>query len=848
MSEKLKRTIDANLAGLHVTNRDVDAVLMRVRQERAESAGRSRRSGRMSLRVAVVMMAVLLVSGAVLLETNVLNRRAAVPLSDITRSDNWLDADQIELMLDAAAEMGLSLPDGAAEALHLAALDGGCTLETLMETFGLDDHALGQWSLEMQVQFCQALQDAHYTGTLPGMTRLPSDGEISANEALDIAVAYIRAHDDPQADFSDAAYYRVGIRFLSRTGEASSADTVYCLNFDSTNAFGTDYEVTVDAHSGEVLRMHRERGAGDGHTGEEVTRGFSRLFGADMHTWTQQQLRIYTMALADADESSLTTMHELFLLATSAGYPDVDENAISRTDATQLATAALKKNADAEEADVLAAQYLSGNGQPLWKIALRQNEADGTTISYVEIQADTGEVSAIITGGSLYGLSQEFFPNALIERQVATNADGAITPVLTAQEAQQAAEEALYLCYGVEISFIGLDVRIYTDLDPLFSIYTGSTVVLYTEKGAADTAAVYWVALDWYGSVLDLGWNRNPLDVARLALLMEGVVSTAYDESSLPVLQAQLQAALDDPDASFSMERDDYLPVAEALLSQKLVDTTTFSLDEAEEAACRLIGCHTRYSLCNSIISLEVDGQAMWHLCLSTDLGNYVVDLWDRDLSLVEMTQISTTRIPWAARLLPLQVWKTLPEQFTPTVYRYDEPDVVSGMRADHIVQRYIDLYGMNILSWSQAELRSFQQSMSLSDSVVDEMAVPCLQKTTYPDIPEEAISRSLAAFYAADALGESDWTLYGSILIGREEGNPVWKLSLTLTDGRSVNAEVDCLTGEVVSLRERKSGISSLFPDYNALDEETEYWFRDLVLDEVVEQVEREWTSKGHG
>ncbi len=33
---------------------------------------------------------------------------------------------------------------------------------------------------------------------------------------------------------------------------------------------------------------------------------------------------------------------------------------------------------------------------------------------------------------------------------------------------------------------------------------------------------IYWAALNWYGEVLDVGWNRNPLDAARFTLLMQG--------------------------------------------------------------------------------------------------------------------------------------------------------------------------------------------------------------------------------------------------------------------------------------------------------------------------------------
>lgn len=43
------------------------------------------------------------------------------------------------------------------------------------------------------------------------------------------------------------------------------------------------------------------------------------------------------------------------------------------------------------------------------------------------------------------------------------------------------------------------------------------------------------------------------------------------------------------------------------------------------------------------------------------------------------------------------------------------QPGIVYGMYANHIVQRYVDLYGANILRWDQATLRSFQSAISIS-------------------------------------------------------------------------------------------------------------------------------------
>lgn len=74
-----------------------------------------------------------------------------------------------------------------------------------------------------------------------------------------------------------------------------------------------------------------------------------------------------------------------------------------------------------------------------------------------------------------------------------------------------------------------------------FSYYTGGGVVIFT-KDAQNTSQgdIYWAALNWYGEVLDVGWNRNPLDAARFTLLMQGFLPPKYCSDEVLQLQALL--------------------------------------------------------------------------------------------------------------------------------------------------------------------------------------------------------------------------------------------------------------------------------------------------------------------
>lgn len=849
MSEHLKRTIDTNLAGLRVTDGQIQCVMNRIHAADApEAPSAAPTIRRMALCAAAVLVLVL---GVALFKTDLLHPASPAPLADMTRDGHWLTADQVRVLLTDSAKWDLVVPDEAAF-LQAAEENGGCTLDSLLDAYATGGQSLSLCTLEVQAQFSLLLHQIGYTGTLPAMTRTPNQDELTVTEALSIATDYIRLYDDPQADFSDPDYYTISVRFLSGEWDGLCEGAYYAFQLSSTNAFGTDYDIAVEAQSGFVLRMRRQRGAGDGHTGDEVTTGFQRIFGPDLHTWSQQQLRVYIRALGNADSSSLTTAQQLFLRAGPESYPDIPDNAIPRDEALLIAC----KHLNAADDAALYAQYSAVQQTPIWKAAIRQQGVSaGSSITYVEMDAQTGDVTRVIPGGSLYGLTQEFFPEALIQELIAVNESGSITPVLSDANALLGATRAIYTRYGVNLG-IGYQSRVVRSLESSFSsfsVYTGAAVVVFQSIDATDGQSAYWAALDWYGDALDCGYNHNPMDATRFSLLMQGTLPAEYDTQSFSRFQDALRRAGESEDNLRIMSDDGTLALYELLLQQTPADpdAVTRSYEAANRAARAALNYHAYFDLSSSFVFLNVDGKTLWHICLVTDGGRYAIDLWDSDLSVAGVYALGDDDFPWALRFLPIQAWNTLPAalQTASSSYNaYGEPGIVSGMRADHIVQRYITLYGTDMLSWSPAELRSFQQSMSLSENVLDEMSIPCLQKTVYPDIPEEAISRSTAASYAIAALDEDGLTLRGGVLIDPGQGHYRWKLSLDDANGRSFTAEVDCMTGEVLHARQRANAVASIMVDYHQVTDSEEYWFSELILDEVIDEVRQGWHSIGNG
>ena len=83
------------------------------------------------------------------------------------------------------------------------------------------------------------------------------------------------------------------------------------------------------------------------------------------------------------------------------------------------------------------------------------------------------------------------------------------------------------------------------------------------------------------------------------------------------------------------------------------------------------------------------------------------------------------------------------------------------------------------------------------------------------------------------------------SVLIDPGEGDPIWKVTLDYPDGRSFNAEVDCRTGAIRTLRQQDTRAMPFYTDYLDFPDDGEYWFRNFVLDEVIEQVRTQMTGR---
>jgi hypothetical protein len=126
-------------------------------------------------------------------------------------------------------------------------------------------------------------------------------------------------------------------------------------------------------------------------------------------------------------------------------------------------------------------------------------------------------------------------------------------------------------------------------------------------------------------------------------------------------------------------------------------------------------------------------------------------------------------------------------------------PGIAADSTVSDIQDSYRRVYGSD-LDWDQSTLRAFKASAALA-SDTNNQAYLCLLQTTYPDIPEGAITREQAYDVAAASLGvETPMGTQRFCFIG-DDPNPVWKFTVTRGD-ENWSVEVDCATQEIKTMR----------------------------------------------
>lgn len=799
MSNQVKNAIDTGLGGLYVTERDVAAILRRARTE--ERPARKTRST-WGFAAAIAAVLVMLVLGA--------GVRMLGGTQDVTPLDQ---------------------PD---------------TQET---------YAPGAETTFLPV----------------GTETVTPQISIGKNEAIALAESYIHEHYEP-VDLRNATVYEINCEWVEQVREENTFyANFYEVRFRALDAYATDYTVRVKADDGSIIGCEVQRGAAEGNTAQEIYTGFARVYGSDRRTWSQAELRTYTQMLRRARRGSKRWTDYLYLQTT---YPDPAEDSMTR----EQLLAAVKANMNTlidrciEDMGVpegawksaipegeMRTRYISAYPNPVWKVAadLRVTTDDGCENLWtllLEMDSVTGSLLHAEAVDALYAEQYESFLHDTIEALMTVTTSGV----------ERGADVDLEDYGAIAAAYVRDtwgETRDITDPELFDLTYTdgGSPLtqcdhqLVYRSRGVGDVTE-YVLYIDWYGNVISANRgiaapSQEPFTPTALAI-----------DWTLEGLEYWLEKA------GQSAQADD--PVVQVFLNTEYTADNTHGFPEVIEYAIS-DALNIRSAVHANSVKIAAEPNDIWKIAVESDQGHYLVEVDSVTYEIISTMRVGGIYESW---YLPFVLTSDLQAAGVPLTWDVpqirldaatDDHRTNDGMRIDHLYTRFKQLYGPNMGTWTQEQLRSFQQMAILSNDYDNDLAVICLRNTVYPDIPKNAIDRIEAARRAAEAIGlmtgeareVAGWTLCGAVLIGtspdsKSAGTPVWKVCISAAQGgakRFWYAEVNCMTGEVNRLHQDADGWG--FPgetyDYGTPQN---LWFRDIVLEETIEDCEAVWDCKSNG
>lgn len=151
---------------------------------------------------------------------------------------------------------------------------------------------------------------------------------------------------------------------------------------------------------------------------------------------------------------------------------------------------------------------------------------------------------------------------------------------------------------------------------------------------------------------------------------------------------------------------------------------------------------------------------------------------------------------------------------------------VRNGIQAHSTTEEILDAFSLQFggeHTWDQRTLRSFKEAITHAvDS--SSKAYLALAKTSYPDIPANAISREKAHSVAVEQLGMDARQENSHVFLIGDVPNPVWKVMI-VSGKEQWYAEIDSVTGTIKSIKSR--------------DIMHMKWWMPLVLNSTIEEMD---------
>lgn len=677
--------------------------------------------------------------------------------------------------------------------------------------------------------------------------------EASWKSVIDRAEAYVRAEHDPAAALRNERLFTI---------ECMEQNGLCIVYFRALNEYETEYTVTVDPVNYAVTDCRVQRGVGDGHTAEEIHIGYGRVYGSDWRLWTQEQLNTYAGKLRKADTATLR-WNDLLTLQT--GYAEVRENALPKE---QIAAAILAPLGTAAPAYVNGTplfengtvwqvlgeprlHYLNAAPNPVWKAAVdlwvvNPEGYASQQVLLVEADSVTGAFHLAETASVWAAEEKEMHLQATIDAMQQVNWSVSEMPLLAEDEALDIARRYVYASLGATGSLsdpaqytVTIDNADFGIDGKRGSMYSDGVAwkVLFMPVSSADPA--YCVYVGFFGEVVAAGATdpqQMNIDELRYRASNGWAMPSAVQVEYLQEMQSRI------------------VEIPQDELARLLAETgfiRDLSGEFYSDIVCRALNLRTASVTYPGNMRILADGRAVQKIAVESDKGNFLAEVDVTTKELISAVRVEKLYDPWYAPYLlqaDMEAAGIAPAPYSGDVSRGDVADsgIVMGMWIKHIYERYQSLYGYNLYNWTPAQLRAFREDAVLSCDIDGDMGVMCLRSTYFPDVPEGAITREAAAKRAEEALGLTGCVFEGAALIG-SDGTPVWKVCLRRSDGRFTYAEVNCMTGMVGDTYTTQNAPAGFAPCYDD-NEYDEYWYRDIVLEQTIEECEGTWDRKSNG
>lgn len=339
--------------------------------------------------------------------------RVLAPNANENNDECW-SWPEAEVILRLGEERGLTLSGKEIASLRD---NDGVDKEQLMKLYAQIDLGFDPdtWSVADQAWYDRLLVDCGFRDYRVGF--VPGEGEISQEEAVDVAIRYIHEHYDEDADVANESLYRRHMSYTLGYGDEDKHWEVYYEELDLTQ---DAYQLRIGPQ-GDVLAAWQYKGlrleGGDISSPDEVCERYEDLYGV-MSEWEPETWISFKPALekAAAAHGELRAS-QAYILGQEYGMPDAE--ALTKWEAIQKAALAVVEKGLVEEGQPqpsrASAVYLLDGERAVWKVTIASREEEWY---WVEMDAHSGEIQKIggREGAWYFDLVLDSIVNAPIQR------------------------------------------------------------------------------------------------------------------------------------------------------------------------------------------------------------------------------------------------------------------------------------------------------------------------------------------------------------------------------------------------------------------------------------------------